>query len=336
MFLERFANRHLEPPIRNVVRLALYPIMTSGARMVEYSGLENLEKLESLLDEHTLLVIATSHSSHSDILPGIKMVDEVRSRFPRIRNFYIPIAASLVRGVQGLRAQLLYSEGTLPLLNQSNIIPLATITENDHIKRGLNRSIRETSLLLKAVKEDQSAILVLTEGSVESGRRDILGNPRGIQEVKNPFLPTIFERAIKTEKKVAILPVGISGTTRMLSAESIFFTWETIGAFARDWNRILRRPAILATATVGSPYEFPYEIDMRRNPQAVNETVMQSIASLMPPKLRGYYYPPARAYQEAMREFENQLEKDERRLIKYHLAYREELRQLAIQYSQIK
>lgn len=329
MFLETAS-----PQIRNIAHFSLRPIVASGARMVEYSGLENLEKLEDFLDERILLVITTSHSSHSDLLTGMRIVDEVRSRLPQVGNFYIPIAASLVRGVQGLHAQLLYSEGALPLLNQRHITPLAAVTENDRTKRGLKPSNKEARLLLTAVREDQSAILVFPEGSVESGRRDLLGNPRGMQEVRNHFLPTIVQRAYETGKKVVILPVGISGTPRILSAESIFFTWETIGAFARDW--ILRYPAILARATVGSPYEFPYEIDINRNPQAVNETVMTSIALLMPPKLRGYYYPPSRAYQEAMRNFESQLEKDKRRLIDYGLIFPDELRQLAIQYARIK
>lgn len=331
MLLER-----LESPIRTSARVILRPIAASGARMIEYSGLENLVKLEDFLDEHTLLVIATNHMSHSDLIPGMRMVDEVRSRFPRIGNFYVPIAASLVRGVQGFLAQLFYSEGAVPLLNQSHIIPLAVVTENDQTKRGLKPSIKETGLLLTAVREDQSAILVLTEGSVESGRKDLLGNPKGIQEVKNPFLPTIFEKAYEAGKKVVVLPVGINGTTEMLSAERIFFTWETIGAFARDW--ILRHPATLARATVGSPYEYQIDsvIDLKRNPQAVNETVMQSITSLMPPKLRGYYYLPSRAYQEAMRNFESRLDQDGRRSIEYGLWFPKELLQLAEQYSRIE
>lgn len=335
MFLERFADRHLEPLIRNAARVILHPIAASGARMIEYSGLENLAKLEDFLDGHTLLVIATNHMSHSDLLAGMRMVDEVRSRF-QIGNFYVPIAASLVRGVQGLVAQLFYSEGAVPLLNQNHIVPLAVVTENDQKKRGLKPTIKETGLLLTAVKEDQSAILVLTEGSVESGRRDLLSNPRGIQKVKNPFLLTIFEKAYETGKKVVVLPVGINGTTEMLSAERIFFTWATIGAFLRDW--ILRHPATLARATVGSPYEYQIDsvTDLKRNRQVVNETVMQSIASLMPPKLRGYYYLPSRAYQEAMRNFESRLDQDGRRSIKYGLWFPRELLQLADQYSRIE
>lgn len=320
---------------RQLARRILHPISTSMAGMIEYPDLEeNVAKLDDLFDKRTLLIIATNHSSHSDILVAIELVRAIRSRFPQISNFYIPVAASLVEGRQGYIAQLFYSEGTVPLLNQHNIKPLALVTENDRNKRNLSPRISEYRRLHLAVMEENSAFVDLAEGSVESGRYDCLGNVRGIQEVTNPFLPYVIQKAHETKKKVVVLPVGISGTTRILSAENIFFTWETMGAFARDW--ILRHPAILARATVGSPYEFPYEIEMKRNPQAVNETVMQSIASLMPPKLRGYYYPPSRAYQEVMRSFESQLERDERRLIDYGLIFPNELRQLAIQYARIK
>lgn len=290
---------------RQLARKILQPIAASLAGTIEYQGLEeNVAKLDDLLDERTLLVVATNHCSHSDVLVGIRLVDAVRSRFPQIGNLYIPVAASLVRGTQGPIGQLFYSDGTLPLLDQHNITPLALVTENDQGKRNLKPQLSELKKLHNAIAEENSAFVDLTEGSVESGRYDCLGHERGIQEVTNTFLPYLVRQARKIDKKVVVLPAGISGTNSVMSAESLFFTWYSIGAMMQDW--LFNRSLTLARATVGLPYEYPPDED----PEKANDIIMNSIALLKPIQERGYYHPATRNYQQAIRQFEDQLKKE--------------------------
>lgn len=327
---QNLVARYVEPAVRSSVRAILKPVAYSGFRMVEYSGLENLDALAELLTSNTLLVITPSHRSHGDILPGLKLVDEIRSRFPdQIGTFYIPIAASLARGLQGIHAQLMYTEGAVPLLNQRNVKPLAAVTENDQNKRHLKSNRTELSLLFKATKEERSAMLVFPEGSVESGRRDLLGNPRGVQKVGNPFLPTVFKKAHEAGKQVVVVPAAFTGTTTIVSAESIFLTWDSTAALLQDW--IMKKRCILAKAVIGSPFIYTVESGY----EEVNDIVMGNVAKLLPPKERGYYYSPTRQYQESMKRYEGQLEKEEIMLIQSGLILPPELRDLAEMYSKI-
>lgn len=302
-----------ETPIRRLAHTIMDPMFRSGANMIEYEHLEeSLSELSNLLNENSLLVIVTSHNSHSDILVGIKLVQAIRSGFPQVGNFYIPVAASLMKGQQGLVAQLFYSEGTLPFLKQQNINPFPAVTENDRIKRHLKPSLsdikHDIKQLNRAAAEKESAFLVFPEGSVEAGRYDALGNMKGMQKVTNPFLPHIFQKAHEADKKVIILPVGISGTNKMISAESLFLTWLSTGALIQNW--IFRRsPPLLATAIVGHPYEYPNQpgknLTTRSEIVEVNKTVMDSIADLKPGSEKGHYGSTAtQEYQQDMKTYE--------------------------------
>lgn len=292
---------------KRIARAIMKPMFESGSNMIGYNNLEESQtKLDELLDQNSLLVIVFNHISHSDIIVGIKLAKEIGFRFSdRINNFYIPIAKSLVESKQGHIAQLFYSEGTLPLLTQQNIEPLPLVTENDQKKRLMKPSFNDTKRLHNAAWEKKSAFLDLAEGSIEGGRYDISGNPKGTQKVTNSFLPYIFQKAHEAGKKVIVLPVGISGTNSMISAESLFLTWSSAGALLENW--VFKRSPRLATVTVGRPYEYSPNssgIPLTRNSQQVNDGVMKNLVQLIPPAERGYYGWGTREYQEDMKTYE--------------------------------
>lgn len=278
----------LETAIRGVTRAILTPVFESGATMIEYENLEkSLNELDGLLDDRTLLTVATSHMSHSDIFIGLRLVQEVRERFPTIGNFYIPVSTSMVNGLQGLVIQLFYSEGTVPLLAQQNIRPLPVVTENDIKIRHLKPSIAEARQINHAAKEQGSALLIFPEGSVEGGRYDVFGHIKGLQHVTNQFLTYAFQKACEAGRRVVILPVGTINTNVLLSAESLFLTWKSLGALLE--HRLLGRERILARAVIGHP--FVLQEDLLKNPEDINNCIMYSIAALKPLEERGYYGP---------------------------------------------
>lgn len=333
---------HMEIPIRFLARTIMRPMFNSGHKMIEYEHLDkSLTELAGLMDKNSLVAIVTSHTSHSDILVAIKLVEATRSRFPDIGNVYIPIAASLALGKQGLISQLLYSEGTLPLLAQQNIKPLPLITENDQEKRGMKPDRNELRRLHHAAREENSAFIDFAEGSVEGGRYDILGHEKGMQRVTNSFLPYVFQKAHESGRKVIVLSVGISGTNGMISAESILPTWRCVGALIQDWtlNRTLNRPSMLAKAFVGHPYEYkPNEsgITLMSDPQEINDRVMSNIAPLKPMRERGYYDSATRQYQQDMKDYEKLLGQWHRRLLRYGILPRpRDLNNLVEEYSKI-
>lgn len=327
----------MQRPLRWGIRRILTPVMAVGNHVIEYRHLnKSLNELGNLVDETTLLAIIISHNSHADILPGIELTKAVRSRFPKIGDFYFPVAASLVRGVQGFHAQLLYEEGALPHLQKPALTPLSTVTENDMRNRHLTQSFYEGKQIIKAAKEKDSALLVFAEGTVESGRYDVLGNIRGIQQVNNEFLPFVFQKAKEIGRKVVILPVGITGTNKILSAESIFMTWRGVGALIQDWG--FKKPPTLARVIIGHPYELNIEAGQM---QEINDRVMSSIAELKPIEERGYYDPQMREYQTSIKNFEEEYKKRRfgtlrLRLLKLGLLpHPKELRQLAQEFPSV-
>lgn len=332
-----------ENPVRRIARKVMAPIFRSGERMIEYNHLdESLTGLTGMLDENALLAIVTNHTSHSDVLVGIKLVRAVRSKFPRLGNSYIPVAASLVLGVQGLMPQLFYSEGTVPLFEETKLKPLSVVTENDQKKRNLVPTGIDLRRVIRAAQETDNVFLDFAEGSVESGRRDVFGNIKGMQKVTNKFLPIVFQTAHDRGKKVIVLPVGISDTNRLISADTIFLTGRAIVGFIQDW--VFKRPPILARVNVGKPFEYSPNASgqsLTDTAQDVNDIVMASIASLKPLKERGHYHPVTRAYQQAVKDFEEQHKKMPRLvrslLVRSHLlSIPDNLRQLAEDYSRLQ
>lgn len=337
----------MEKPVRKIAHLITYPMFKAGTKMIRYENLdENMTALSRMVNgtnteegaekKDILLAVVTSHTSHSDIVPGEEIVREIRSFCPQIEQCYIPIAASLALGIQGPLAQLLYSEATLPFLDQQEIKPLPLVTENDQKKRGLKPSMHESRRLRRAAIEPNSAFLDFAEGSVEGGRHDVLGHEKGMQEVTNPFLPYVFQQAHKEGKTVIVLPVGISGTNRVLSAEYIFLTLRSTAALFETWA--FKRPPILAVATLGHPFIYPNEPgkDLTRNQKEVNDTIMEAVASLKPLRERGFYDPRTRDYQAKMKAYESTLGRVQRWLLKRHLLpHPTQLKQLAEEYSKI-
>lgn len=304
----------LQKPARWAARnLALPPVFETGFQMLEYKNLERLDQLDGLVDDNTLLIVVLRHGSHSDILAGITLAQKIRSSIPNIDDFYFPVAKSLVDGLQGFFPQLLYGEGTVPLLEKANLTSLPVVTDNDKDKRGMNPTGADIRRIMRAAAKPNSAILDLAEGSVEGGRYDVLGHIRGIQRVTNRFLPIALRVAFEKGKRVVILPVGISGTNRMLSAESLFLTWRGVGALLED--KILGEPPTLATVTIGNPYEFPNPgFDLLEHTQAVNDPIMYRVAELVPIWERGYYHPLTREYQAEIKRFEQKFVEDHGRL----------------------
>lgn len=293
-------DRQLRSAARNSV---IAPVFETGFHVLEYKHLERLDKLDNLVNGSTLTITVLRHGSHSDILAAITLAKKIRSVISDIDDFYFPVAKSLVNGQQGFLPQYLYEEGTVPLLEKANLTPIPVVTDNDKDKRGMNPTAADIRRVMRAAAKPDSAILDLAEGSVEGGRYDVLGHMRGMQRVKNKFLPLVIRTAFDKGKRVVIQPIGISGTNRMLSAESLFLTWRGVGALLED--KILGEPPTLATVTIGNPHEFQHPgFDLLEYTQEVNDPIMYSVAELVPILERGYYHPLTQEYQAEIKRFE--------------------------------
>lgn len=275
-------------PLTRAVIKGTAPFLLDAGTEVTSFNFRGLDQIGEYLKPNTLLVVTSNHQSHADVVVILNVVSELRRRFPQLGNFYIPISETLENGVQSGISRTIYHEIGLPEFRQQKIEPVYVITENDVKKRGVvmtrEMALAQVEKIKEPVKEEASAYFVLPEGTVEAGRHNADGSIKGMQNVRNPFLRSIFDAALENNREIVVLPVGVDRTYRLLSGEHIFLTQDSFKALMR---RILRRKIVnLAEVVVGSPFIVPPDI----NPRTLNDLVMrQHIAPLVPEVAQGYY-----------------------------------------------
>lgn len=275
------------PFTKRVIRRIAPFLIGSAIDMVNFN-LDQVSQVEQHLSKSSLLLLVSNHQSHADLTVITRVVQEFRGRFPNIGNFYIPLSATLENGRQDGFGQTFHWEIAVPTFKQSSINPFYVITDNDIRKRGMKLTYTQAKLQLEKIKEataeKKSAFFALVEGTVEGGRHDEEGKVKGMQEVVSPFLHRVLRYAQENNREVICVPIGISGTYRILSGEHIFLTFESAVALVA---RLFRRRIILADATIGTPFVLNPEID----PNELNDIVMRyHVAPLVTETERGFYH----------------------------------------------
>lgn len=277
------ANSLTRGLIRNMA-----PFLTDAGTEVVKFNLQALDKIEQLWTPNSLLLIASGHQSHADVVAILKTVQEIRARIPQLGTIHIPISQTLENGVQSGISQTFYNEVGLPYFEQGNIEPLYVVTSNDRVKRGViqtrEEALQEGEKIKQPVKEEGNAYFVLPEGTVEPGRHNKDGTIKGMVKVASPFFRIVVDEAREQNRPIICVPIGVSGTYRLLSGEHIFLTWDSFKAIGR---RLMRRKVMtLAEVTAGSPFIIGPEVNSRE----VSEIIMREhIAPLIPESERGYY-----------------------------------------------
>lgn len=275
------------PLTRKIIRNMGPFLIDAGTEVIQFN-LQSLDQIEQLWKPNSLLLIASGHQSHAEVVAILKTVQEVRARIPELGTVHIPISQTLENGVQSGISQTFYREVALSYFEQNGINPLYVVTANDRVKRGVvqtrEEALQEGEKIKKPVKEENSAYFVLPEGTVEPGRHNKDGTIKGMVRVTSPFFRSVVEEARAHNRQIICIPIGVTGTYRLLSGEHIFLTWDGFKAIGR---RLMRRKVMtLAEVTAGSPFIIGPEINSRE----LNDLIMREhIAPLIPEKERGYY-----------------------------------------------
>lgn len=268
---------------RTIVRTTIPYLIRAGIRMTNFEDLDSgISKLPSSLAPNDMLIYVASHKSYADLIPILESVSRTRRAVSGLGNVYLPLSASVEGGQHGPVAEVFYSEGGKLALLDQGIHPLNIVTENDRIKRGLeSNDLQQRQELGRIIAEPHSSMFIFPEGTLEGGRYYDDGRVKGIQRVKRRVLSLILLRAQEANRNVILFPLGISGTNRLLSAESDFLTPESLWGLLQQR---LGRNQYLAKVRASEPLRLSY-----RKGFDADEYAMSSIAELLPEEERGCY-----------------------------------------------
>lgn len=147
---------------RRVIQTFMPSLIQAATETTEFDRLdEKMSGLPAMLKPNDLLIVAGDHRSHADLAVVLEFARSIRRITGCVGNFYLPLAASVEEGQQGPIIQMLYLRGGKPAMLETNVYPLAVVTENDTARRGLKPNRRQTlEKLAKIIKEENSAIFV--------------------------------------------------------------------------------------------------------------------------------------------------------------------------------
>lgn len=276
------------PRTQSLVRKISPYLTESGLDMTEFD-FTDFDRFNEPVDPiNTVVVAVLAHFSYEEGITLQELTRKFRRKFDFIWEVKTPVSQTLYDGRQGPVKQSIYCDVGIPLMAKSGISPIHVYTENDKTKRNAEPTHEEQRVILKeikaAVQDNHTAIALFAGGKVEPGRHKKDGTLNGLGEVTDSFLPLILQLSKRDNKRILVIPVGITDSQRLISAEWGFLTQESA------WNlfkKVVGLPVDkLASARVGKPF-FAGEEITRDN---INQVVMgEHIAPLVREDARGFY-----------------------------------------------
>lgn len=115
-------------------------------------------------------ILATNHSSHSDIESLIRLVQEIENQTGvNIEGWYLPVARSMLTGHQGPIIKSVQEDYKRKALEQARIKMIPVTREKDRKKYGITTVNREWARALRDSRTNGYGLIILPEGSVQSG-----------------------------------------------------------------------------------------------------------------------------------------------------------------------
>lgn len=164
-----------------------------------------------------LPVIVANHQSHFDGV-SVSLVTRdltltANTALPRnehLKGFMLPLANSLATGNQGTPMRLMY-ESMRPVMERHKLTPVLLTRRKDVAKYNMKSNLKEYLESLAQGIENGYSVAIFPEGSVEAGRKAKDGQIKGMQPFSRGSIRSILVTARMAGKKVAFIPVGISG-----------------------------------------------------------------------------------------------------------------------------
>lgn len=281
------------------------------------------EEIEKLVREGYLIIIGSNHRSHVDGSPVSIIQDtimqKVNPHLPAdltIRGGIIIVAEDLVKGQQGhshfrhfqgpLLQTFYHAYASIIRQRHSELLPIQRegipnqTPPSDQVK-----NLKPYRELIHAMKE-KKLIMCFFEGSVTGGRKRHWwkwwsDERNGLQPPRDNSFEDIFNTAIRSNRKVAYIPVGITGTEELLNPDTRLPSLRIL--LVDTWlNQFFKATKPHLKFVVDNPLRVDREIASTDNQLCpvdkhtykkyahhIEDLFMRSIANLLPEGDRGMY-----------------------------------------------
>ncbi len=274
-------------PAKKIMRGVSRYVIEQGLDLFSYEGLdEAFEKVRPHLENKYKLVVLSSHKSHGEISPGIRIMGQFMDEFPGILNeFVFPVAASMAGGEQGNIIKTFYEDGLVPNLADKNIKALPVVTDNDVKRRGYKQNKMGNGLkVVRNLRKDGTGFFIFIEGTVDGGRKNPeTGDINGLG-YPDSMLYQLLEYSRDSNTPMVFVTLGMSNSHNLLSADGKFFTPLWVKGMTENAVGLDNTYADVVCGSVISSDN----LNLANIPQAA-DNLMYSIASALPEHERGKY-----------------------------------------------
>lgn len=285
---------HVKKAAMDVAKRRFLPgvIERSTEALYRQSGFENIDLLDNMLDGNTVLAILTAHESLMDFAPSVRVANETRKRIPRLEGFRYVFSKTIDAGAQGEETQDGFQNGAKPFFEKNNIKLIQVASSNDIKERGATQTRADTRLITTALQDPQYGVILHPEANMKAGRVNPETGEKNGTGPMDPNVATILNHAIRKNWRIAVLPVGLYGSSE------IYDPTDGVRKITEHGKDLLMQVEI--ARLLGDPHFMPEPIgyirvekpfmlaEVKEYPDPLYE-VMLRIAKGVPPEGRGIY-----------------------------------------------
>lgn len=240
-----------------------------------------------------LATAVSSHDSHANALGAMNLstkmweiAHDAGLDYPT--SIMIPVAASLLSGNQDPTLKKMV-DAVMPQVYKAHIEPVASIRGKDRDVYDMKGSNRDLLRGFDRAGRENKGILFFPEGSVQAGRTRPDGTRYGMIEPKEPLLDWMVRHFDNQGRELFIMPVGMYGGFKILSADSLRPTMRAYLAVAGvpgidlGWVKVgpPKRISEIRKQIIGKDLDHPRPFQ--------HFILKQMVAPVLPLEARGIY-----------------------------------------------
>jgi|GEM_PF-6278937 len=279
---------------------------------ITFLNRETIEVISKQVARGALITMVFNHQSHADAIPisvlantltesiNREINNDLHSRTDIFPGFILPMAASVTSGDQSKVITDLF-EKLEGWFSKHHIDFVPIVRRKDALQYGMNPydGLHRLANIIKQCKAN-TGLAIFPEGSVRGGRRIPNTNRRyGMIDVNEPtLLSQLTLRSIEDGKQMLILPVGFSGSYKILDPDKKIPSQSMFTSMFYNWLffRILPH-RYLASVKVGEPFsseeltvpkffksKIPIDIHID-----INRQILRRVSRLIPINERGAF-----------------------------------------------
>lgn len=231
---------------------------------------DNLSKASALIEDGYIGIFASDHKSHADLLAVYTALSQIQSKvdLKSSKGIHFIYAKSIDTGDQGNLVKQIFAKFK-QFLPSHKIFPLPVVRKKDEEKYGMEPEIEGLKKIL-SIPDEGSSFFVFPEATLEGGRKDHNGKPKGLQSAKEArSVNKVCQMCVKKGKKIFSLSMTI------IDSDLVFDPDSGVINFNQKFQII-----------VGN---ILFENDLMNQGKEPVDVIMKEIASNLPEERRGEY-----------------------------------------------